>query len=135
MAFDIATLGLCFRAFGYTPPFAVLVFAYLIGQLGGLLPIPGGIGGIEGGLLGTFAIYQVPLASAAAAVIAYRALQLWIPGVLGSVAFVQLRATLRREHSPEAICQPLAEPIARPATPRGRPLQTLRRGRRDRAPR
>ena len=135
MAFDIATLGLCFRAFGYTPPFAVLVFAYLIGQLGGLLPIPGGIGGIEGGLLGTFAIYQVPLAAAAAAVIAYRALQLWIPGVLGSVAFVQLRATLRREHSPEAICQPLAEPIARPATPRGRPLQTLRRGRRDRAPR
>jgi hypothetical protein len=39
--FDIAVLGLCYRAFGYTPPFAVLVFAYLIGQLGGLLPLPG----------------------------------------------------------------------------------------------
>ena len=39
------------------------MIAYLIGQLGGLLPIPGGIGGIEGGLLGTFAIYNVPLAA------------------------------------------------------------------------
>ena len=26
---------------------------YLIGQLGGLLPLPGGLGGIDGGLIGT----------------------------------------------------------------------------------
>jgi hypothetical protein len=25
---------------------------YLIGQLGGLLPLPGGVGGIDGGLIG-----------------------------------------------------------------------------------
>ncbi len=89
----------------------MLVFAYLIGQLGGLIPIPGGIGGIEGGLIGAFAVYQVPVSYTAAAVLAYRALQLWIPGMLGSIAFVQLRSTLRREAAPASICQPLAEPI------------------------
>jgi len=135
MGFDIAVLGLCYRAFGYTPPFAVLVFAYLIGQLGGLLPLPGGIGGIEGGLLGTFALYHVPLAASGAAVIAYRALQLWIPGALGSVAFVQLRSKLRRESQPATICSPLAEPIDLPKAPRGRPRPARRDAHADRAPR
>jgi uncharacterized membrane protein YbhN (UPF0104 family) len=111
MAFDIACLGGGFAAFGPAPAFGVLVYAYLIGQLGGLLPLPGGIGGIEGGLIGTFAVYHVPVAASAAAVLAYRALQLWVPGLLGSIAFVQLRKTLRREAQPAALCEPLAEPI------------------------
>jgi uncharacterized membrane protein YbhN (UPF0104 family) len=111
MAFDIAALGFCFKAFGHSPAFGVLVFAYLIGQLGGLLPLPGGIGGTEGGLIGVFAIYHVPVAESAAAVLAYRALQLWIPGALGSVAFVQLRRTLRQEREVKPICERLAEPI------------------------
>jgi uncharacterized protein (TIRG00374 family) len=111
MAFDIATLGASFAAFGRAPSVGVLVFAYLIGQLGGLLPLPGGLGGIEGGLIGTFAIYHVPVADTAAAVLAYRALQLWIPGILGSIAFVRLRGTLRRDTRPAAMCEPLAEPI------------------------
>jgi uncharacterized membrane protein YbhN (UPF0104 family) len=111
MAFDIAVLGVCFKAFGYAPQLGVLVVAYLIGQLGGLLPIPGGVGGIEGGLIGAFAIFHVPLAAGTAAVLAYRALALWIPALLGSIAFVQLRDTLRQEAEPAAICQPLAEPI------------------------
>ena len=112
MAFDIAALGLCFLGLGHAPGFGVLVFAYLIGQLGGLLPLPGGIGGTEGGLIGVFAIYHVPLAKSAAAVLAYRAIQLWIPAALGSVAFVQLRKTLRRESVQRTVCEPLAEPIS-----------------------
>ena len=111
LAFDIAALAACFAAFGHTPGFGVLVLAYIIGQLGGLLPLPGGLGGVEGGLIGTFALYHVSLASASVAVLAYRALALWIPALLGSVAFVQLRRTLHREEEPAAICRPLAEPI------------------------
>jgi uncharacterized protein (TIRG00374 family) len=111
MGFDIAVLGFCFKAFGQSPDFGVLVFAYLIGQLGGLVPLPGGIGGTEGGLIGVFAIYHVPVVQSAAAVLAYRALALWIPGVLGSIAFVELRKTLRRQREVESICEPLAEPI------------------------
>ncbi len=121
MGFDIATLGVCFLAFRYTPAFGILIVAYIIGQLGGLLPIPGGIGGTEGGLIGTFAIYHVPLSATVAAVLTYRAFQLWIPAVLGSVAFVQLRRTLHREAQPGEICKPLAEPIPMRKLPRAEP--------------
>ena len=111
MAFDLAVLGVCFRAFGYSPPIGILVLGYLIGQLGGNVPVPGGIGGVDAGLIGTFALYHQPLAATTAAVLAYHAIALWIPGLLGSLAFVQLRRTLQREAQPAAICMPLAEPI------------------------
>ena len=41
----------------------------------------------------------------------HHAISLWVPAILGSVAFVQLRHTLQREDQPAAICMPLAEPI------------------------
>ena len=118
MAFDIAVMYACFRAFGTTPSAAIVILAYIIGQLGGLIPLPGGIGGTEGGLIGTFALYHVPLAEATVAVLAYRALALWIPAVLGSVAFLRLRTSLERMPEPARICEPLAEPM-----PAGRRLR------------
>jgi uncharacterized membrane protein YbhN (UPF0104 family) len=111
MGFDLAVLGVCFRAFGYSPAVGILALGYLIGQLGGNLPVPGGIGGIDVGLIGTFALYHQPLAATTAAVLAYHAISLWIPGLLGTFAFVALRRTLRRETQPAAICMPLADPI------------------------
>jgi uncharacterized protein (TIRG00374 family) len=106
MALDVAALAAAFAAFGTTPPFAAFVFAYVIGQLGGLIPLPGGIGGTDGGLIGALALYGSPLSQATAAVLAYRAVQLGIPAILGSVAFVQLRRTLSREEAPAALCEP-----------------------------
>lgn len=111
LGFDIAVLGLSFNAFGYTPAIGVLVMGYLIGQLGGNIPIPGGIGAVDGGLIGTFALYHQPLAVTTAAVLIYHAVALWVPALLGSIAFVQLRRTLEREDHPAAICAPLADPI------------------------
>ena len=111
LVFDIAVLGATFRAFGSSPPLGVLVLGYLIGQLGGNLPIPGGIGGVDAGLIGIFALYHQPLAVTTAAVLVYHAIALWVPALLGSVAFVQLRNTLRTEPEPAAVCAPLAEPI------------------------
>ncbi len=53
--FDIATLWACFHAFGPDPPpFAVIVIAYFVGMLGNTLPLPGGIGGVDGGMIGAF---------------------------------------------------------------------------------
>ena len=123
MVFDMAVLGVCFRAFGHSPPFGVLVLGYLIGQLGGNLPTPGGIGGVDLGLVGMFTLYHQPLAVTTAAVLTYHAISLWVPGLLGSVAFIQLRRTLRRETQPAAICRPFAEPIATvpPASPHPEP--------------
>jgi len=111
MAFDIAVLVCCFHAFGHSPALPIVILAYIIGQLGGLIPLPGGIGGTEGGLIGTFALYNVPLAPATVAVLTYRALALWLPALLGSVAFVRLRATLARETKPAAMCGELAAPL------------------------
>ena len=56
-AFDNAVLWATYHAFDISLPLTILLMGYLIGQLGGLLPIPGGIGGIDGGLIGTLIVY------------------------------------------------------------------------------
>jgi uncharacterized membrane protein YbhN (UPF0104 family) len=117
MGFDVAALAAAFAAFGAVPPFGPFVFAYVVGQLGGLIPLPGGIGGTDGGLIGALVLYGVPLPQAAAAVLVYRAFQLGLPSLLGAVAFLQLRRVLGSAEQPAAMCAPLAEPIA-PLEPR-----------------
>jgi uncharacterized protein (TIRG00374 family) len=107
MAFDIAALGFAFAAVGHRPPFGTLVLGYLIGQLGNLIPVPGGIGSTEGALIGVFALYGVNLTEATAAVFAYRLFQLAIPAVLGAPAFVALRRKLERGQQPALVCAPL----------------------------
>jgi uncharacterized membrane protein YbhN (UPF0104 family) len=112
MAFDVAVLGAAFAAFGDGPALADLALAYLIGQLGGLVPVPGGIGGTDGGLVAALVLFGTPLAPAAAAVLAYRVFQLGLPALLGTIAFAALRRTLGRDEAPAARCAPLAEPVA-----------------------
>jgi uncharacterized membrane protein YbhN (UPF0104 family) len=90
-AFDNAVLWATFHAFGLSPPLTVILLGYLIGQLGGLLPIPGGIGGIDGGLIGTLIVYGTPAAGTAAAVLGYRVILFWLPLIAGGVAFAALR--------------------------------------------
>lgn len=58
-AFDVAVLWACFRAFGVAPPVAVLVVAYFVGMLANTLPLPGGIGGVDGGMIGALAAFGV----------------------------------------------------------------------------
>ena len=90
-AFDNAVLWATFHAVGLSPPLTVILMGYLIGQLGGLLPIPGGIGGIDGGLIGTLIVYGAPAAGTAAAVLGYRVILFWLPLILGGIAFAALR--------------------------------------------
>ena len=89
--FDNAVLWATFHAFGISTALTVVLMGYLIGQLGGLLPIPGGIGGIDGGLIGTLIVYGAPAAGTAAAVLAYRVILFWLPLVVGGIAFAALR--------------------------------------------
>jgi uncharacterized protein (TIRG00374 family) len=109
LVFDVMILWATFRGFGAAPPLAILWIAYLIGELGGLIPVPGGIGGVDAGLVGTLALYNVSLAAAASAVLAYRAIALWVPAVIGGGAFVALRRTLRDEAQEIAVCAPQTE--------------------------
>lgn len=94
-AFDIAVLGLCFEAFGETMPLAVLVVGYFIGTLGSLLPLPGGIGGVEGGMIGAFVAFGVPGGRAVVGVLAYRAISFWLPTIPGIAGYLRLRSRVR----------------------------------------
>jgi uncharacterized membrane protein YbhN (UPF0104 family) len=88
--FDNAVLWATFHAFGISPPITVILMGYLIGQLGGLIPIPGGVGGIDLGLIGALVAYGTPAAGTAAAVFAYHVILFWLPLLIGGVAFGRL---------------------------------------------
>lgn len=95
-AFDIAVLWACFHAFGASPPKAVIVMAYFIGMLGNTLPVPGGIGGVDGGMIGAFSAFGVSVEISIVAVLAYRVLAFWLPTLPGAIAYLQLRRTVAR---------------------------------------
>ncbi|MBS1888954.1 MAG: flippase-like domain-containing protein [Actinobacteria bacterium] len=107
MLFDIAVLAICFRAFGLPlPPLVALMLAYIIGQLGGLVPLPGGAGGLDLGLIGALALYGSTPADATVAVLAYRAIYLVVPAALGLPALGSLRRRLARPESEMLFCTP-----------------------------
>ena len=95
-AFDIAVLWACFHAFGEPPPPAVLVMAYFTGMLGNLLPIPGGVGGVEGAMIGALIGFDVAGGLAVVAVLSYRAIAFWLPLIPGALAYLGLRKTVKR---------------------------------------
>ncbi len=94
--FDIAVLWAMFHAFGSPPPFTVIWMAYFVGMLGNLLPLPGGLGGVEGGMIGAFAAFGVDFNLSVLAVLSYRAISFWLPTLPGVVAYFQLRRTVAR---------------------------------------
>ena len=89
-------LWAAFHAFGNPPPKAVLVQGFFLGMLGNLLPLPGGVGGVEGGMIGAFAAFGVDTGLAVVAVLVFRALTFWLPMVPGVIAYFQLRRTVER---------------------------------------
>jgi uncharacterized protein (TIRG00374 family) len=95
-ALNIAVLYAAFRAFGQAPPTAVLVQAFFVGMLANLLPLPGGIGGVDGGMIGAFVAFGVSGSLALIAVLVYRLLSFWLPSIPGAIAYFQLRRTVNR---------------------------------------
>jgi uncharacterized membrane protein YbhN (UPF0104 family) len=94
--FNIAVLWASFRAFGEAPPLAVLIQGYFVGMLGNLLPLPGGVGGVDGGMIGAFIAFGVDDGLAVVAVLTYRAFAFWLPTLPGAIAYIQLRKTVAR---------------------------------------
>jgi uncharacterized membrane protein YbhN (UPF0104 family) len=88
--FDNLALLATYHAVGHTPPLSIVLMGYLIGQLGGLLPLPGGVGGIDGGLIGVLVLYGAAVAPTVAAVLAYRLILFWVPLIIGAPAFLTL---------------------------------------------
>ena len=94
--FQIAVLWSCFHAFGDAPPLAVLVLGFFVGMLGNLLPLPGGIGGVDGGMIGAFAALGLPFGLSTVAVLTYRGFTFWLPTIPGVIAFIALRRTIHQ---------------------------------------
>ncbi|HMJ97156.1 MAG TPA: lysylphosphatidylglycerol synthase transmembrane domain-containing protein [Thermoleophilaceae bacterium] len=107
-AWDNAVLWATFHAFDFSPPVVVILMGYLIGQLGGLLPLPGGLGGIDGGLIGTLVVYGLSAAATTAAVLVYRVILFWLPLLVGAVAFISLRKGLNHPDRPDLCFVPEA---------------------------
>jgi uncharacterized membrane protein YbhN (UPF0104 family) len=100
-AFDNAVLWAAFHAYGHAPAVGVLAMGYLVGSLGAALPIPAGIGAVEGGLIGGLVLYGAPAAAATAAVLLYRGVSILTAVPLGTLAwapmpFARLRPVRRR---------------------------------------
>jgi uncharacterized protein (TIRG00374 family) len=89
--FDIGVLWAGFHAFGHSPSGAVLVMGYYVGTMANVLPLPGGVGGVEGGMIGTFLGFGVPRQLTVLAVLAYRTISYWLPAIPGAIAYVRLR--------------------------------------------
>ena len=94
--FDIAVLYACFAAAGQTPPLLPVVLAYQIGYLSNLIPVPGGIGVLDGSIIGMLVLYGLGGTVATAATLAYHAISLWIPAIWGTIAFIMLQKTKKK---------------------------------------
>jgi uncharacterized membrane protein YbhN (UPF0104 family) len=103
MWFDIAALWLCFRAIGPGPSIGVLTLAYVVGYAANIVPIPGGVGAVDGGLIAALVLYGFGARQAAAAVLLYRLVALWIPTLMGLIALARLRPTLHDPVAPRTV--------------------------------
>jgi uncharacterized protein (TIRG00374 family) len=94
-AANIGILWASFEAFGGQVPFGVLVQGFFVGMAANLIPSPaGGVGAVDAGMIGAFAIFGIDNSVVFPAVLTYRVIAFWLPIPPGIVAFVQLRGTV-----------------------------------------
>jgi uncharacterized membrane protein YbhN (UPF0104 family) len=73
--------------------FAIVVIAYIIGALGGSIPLPASIGTI-GGIAGMLIVYGVHHNPAVAAVLLHQAIGLLVPLAGGTIGYIIIRRKL-----------------------------------------
>ena len=91
-AFDVGVLTAMLHAFGVRLPLAAIVLAYFLGTMCNVLPVPGSL---SGGLAGCLIVLGSPAGAAIAAVLAYRALAVWLPAIPGIASLARLRTSTR----------------------------------------
>jgi uncharacterized protein (TIRG00374 family) len=91
---QVLVLWACLRAFGVEVTPAVATVSYFLGMVGNLLPLPGGIGGVDGATIGALLAFGVAAGPAVLAVLAYRIVTFWLPTAPGVLAYLQLRRSM-----------------------------------------
>ena len=89
--FDVAAMWACIRAFGGTVSPPEVLMAYLAGHAFNVLPVPGGVGPVEGGLIAALVAFGEPAGLALVGVLSYQLVSVWLPAVPGAIALTRLR--------------------------------------------
>lgn len=119
-ASNILILWASFRSLGIAIPLGEIVVGFFVGMAANLAPAPAGVGAVDGGLIGAFAIFGYPLETVIAAVLIYRLIAFYFPVPPGIVAFFQLRGTVARwEQERAAAAAAGPGPGPQPASPIG----------------
>jgi putative heme transporter len=104
---DACVLASCFALAGSPVPWRSLLFAYAAGQLAGrFVPLPGGLGAMEGGVLGGLMLTGTSPSAAAAAVIAYRVAGYWAVGAVGTAVAIAVTRRPPQPGTPSAASAP-----------------------------
>jgi len=88
---DIGVFVACVGAFGGHIDLLVLAMAYLVGHIFNVLPVPGGVGPVEGGMIGAMVAFGEPAGLALVATLAYQLISVWLPAVPGAFALWRVR--------------------------------------------
>ena len=101
LLFDYLCLLFCVRAVGADPRPTLILLAYAVAGVIGLIPItPGGIGVVEASLAGFLALAGLDGAQAVLATLAYRLASYWLPMMAGPVAYAAFRYRYRGHDGP-----------------------------------
>ena len=91
-AFDIACLTLVMLAFGQHVGVDALLIAYPVANVVGTFsPTPGGLGAVEGVLIGLLVGFGLEPGAAVAVVLVYRLINFWLPIPVGLVTYLSVR--------------------------------------------
>jgi uncharacterized membrane protein YbhN (UPF0104 family) len=102
-AFDVAVLWAAFKAFGASPPIAIITLGYFLGLVGNALPFVGSLGGVDGGMIAALIALGVAAPVTIAAVVVYRLISCWLPTVPGLLAYLQLRRRVTQWQAPATL--------------------------------
>lgn len=90
---DIAALALVFVAVGEVPRVSMLLIGFGVGQILGAIPAtPGAVGFVEGGMIGVFTAFGIPLGTATTVAILYRVVETWLPALAGAPVLLRVPA-------------------------------------------
>jgi hypothetical protein len=104
LLFDYLCLLFCVRAVGSHPRPSLILLAYAVAGVIGLVPItPGGLGIVEASLSGLLLLAGLNGAEAVLATLAYRLASYWLPMMAGPVAYGAFRYRYRDRQEPPPV--------------------------------
>jgi hypothetical protein len=104
LAFDYLCLLFSVRAVGAHPRPSLILLAYAVAGIIGLVPItPGGLGIVEASLSGLLVLAGLDGAQAVLATLAYRLASYWLPLMSGPFAYAAFKRRYRDPHAPPPV--------------------------------